>query len=132
MKEHGNSGKNAAEEQKRQLVSALFDRAEDALRNKKDRQEAIRCYTEAIAVAPDRADAYFKRGSVYLILKQYDAAIADFNEAIRRGLRNVGVYLHRGFAHYDSKTHLWCNKCGAYSERLTSPFVEGETPFPNT
>ncbi|MGB3534956.1 MAG: trypsin-like peptidase domain-containing protein [Microcoleaceae cyanobacterium] len=38
-------------------------------------------YTEAIRLNPGYADAYYNRGLAYLTLKQYDRAMADFQQA---------------------------------------------------
>ncbi|NOT03907.1 MAG: tetratricopeptide repeat protein [Anaerolineales bacterium] len=62
--------------------------------------EAIRCYTKAISLKPDFAEAFISRGAVYGEKRDLDSAILDFNEGIRlqpdsaRAYNNLGVALH--------------------------------------
>lgn len=47
--------------------------------------EAISCFTSAIELAPDFADAYCSRSEVYRLVGKYDQAIHDSTTAIRIG-----------------------------------------------
>ena len=51
--------------------------------DKKQYDEAIKDYTEAIRLDPNYAWAYNNRGNVYYSKKDYDRAIADYDEALR-------------------------------------------------
>jgi tetratricopeptide (TPR) repeat protein len=67
-----------------------------------DFDEQIRCYSEAIRLKPDYADAYYNRGNAYHNKQDYDRAIADYNEALRIKPDYAEAYVGRGLA-YDNK-----------------------------
>lgn len=52
--------------------------------NKREPEEAVKHYTEAVLLDPDYARAYVNRGIVYYDLKKYKDAIKDYREAIER------------------------------------------------
>ncbi len=52
-----------------------------------------------IAFAPELPRSYFERGLTYYHGKQYDLAIADFSEAIRRKPQLAAAYQARGMAY---------------------------------
>ena len=66
---------------------------------RKDYDEAISNYNEAIRLSPNDADAYFKRGNAYYDKKDYEKAINDYNEAIRLDPNHAKVYYYRGLAY---------------------------------
>jgi tetratricopeptide (TPR) repeat protein len=57
---------------------------------------ALHTYTEAIQLAPDRAEAYIHRGMVRYSLKQYQDALADFIQAQQRDPDMALLYNDRG------------------------------------
>lgn len=67
--------------------------------NGADPDEKIRCYTEAIRLKPDDADAYTRRGSTRDGKGDRDGAVADYTEAIRLKPDYGGAYYSRGAAH---------------------------------
>ena len=58
--------------------------------------EQIRCYTEAIRLNPDFAEAYIDRGIVLKWQGKQAEAIKDFNEAIRLKPDDADAYIDRG------------------------------------
>ena len=62
--------------------------------------EKIHCYTEAIRLKPDYADAYTNRGVVRYHKGDLDGAIKDYNEAIRLKPDDADPYANRGVARY--------------------------------
>jgi tetratricopeptide (TPR) repeat protein len=79
----------------------LLLRGEKSYRNG-DFNAAIRCFTEAIRLKPEFADAYRDRGMAYEKKDDHDKAIADYNEAIRLRPHYAAAYDSRGNA-YDNK-----------------------------
>ena len=65
-------------------------------------QPAIENFSKAIRTETGYADAYFKRGGIYTILKQYQNAIEDLNKAIKLKPDNEQFYTARGLAYYGS------------------------------
>jgi len=68
---------------------------------KGDYDNAIADYTEAIRLDSNYAEAYNKRGDVYLVIKRdNDSAIADYTEAIRLNPNKTEAYLGRGASYF--------------------------------
>jgi tetratricopeptide (TPR) repeat protein len=65
--------------------------------------EEIHCYTEAIRLKPDYADAYCSRGVARYHKKDLDGAIKDYTEAIRLKPDHVEAYYNRGVARRNKK-----------------------------
>src|SRR6266487_10178 len=68
-----------------------------------DPDEKIHCYTEAIRLKPDFADAYYNRGLARYDKKDLDGAIKDYTEALRLKPDYATAYNNRGLARYDKK-----------------------------
>jgi tetratricopeptide (TPR) repeat protein len=64
----------------------------------KEFDAALREFNEAIDTAPDRGEAYFRRGCVYQATGQNALALADFDQAIERDPQLAAAYLHRAEA----------------------------------
>lgn len=60
---------------------------------------AIEEYTEAIALDPELAEAYFNRGSAYSDIDEIDRAIADYGQVIVLLPQDAEAYLNRGGAY---------------------------------
>jgi tetratricopeptide (TPR) repeat protein len=90
---------------------------------RKNYDQAIADYTEAIRVDPKYRDSYYRRGLAYHEGKQdYDHAIADYNEVIRLDPNFAFAFLNRGQA-YAGK--------GQYDRAITD-FNEAIRLDPNT
>lgn len=66
--------------------------------DEKNYEEAVSYFTKAIKLAPYESSTYMNRGVAYYRLKKCDEALADFNDAIRRGLKSA-VYTNMAYAH---------------------------------
>jgi len=64
-----------------------------------DLDEKINCFSEAIRLKPDYAEAYYYRGEVSNEKNEYDSAIKDFSEAIYIKPDYADAYANRGKAH---------------------------------
>jgi tetratricopeptide (TPR) repeat protein/MinD-like ATPase involved in chromosome partitioning or flagellar assembly len=71
--------------------------------DKKNFDEAIKKYTEAIRLDPSYAIAYYGRGRAYLGKERFDEALADFNEAIRLDANYVKAYVGRGDVYWQKR-----------------------------
>jgi tetratricopeptide (TPR) repeat protein len=72
---------------------------------KKDYDNALSDFNEAIRLDPNFALAYKNRGWVRCEKKEYDKAISDFNEAIRLDPNLALAYNNRGGAHLEKKDY---------------------------
>ena len=73
---------------------ALFDLAKNA-EQRGDRQAAIHFYCAALEVRPDSGLCII-RGNAYSEMGNYERAITDYDEAIRRNPENASAYYFRG------------------------------------
>ena len=92
---------------KNSLIKALLDknknpRIADVYKNNADEDydRAIEDYNKAIALDPNYALAYARRGSAYDNKGQYDRAIEDYNKAIALDPNYAAAYNNRGLAYY--------------------------------
>lgn len=69
--------------------------------NSNDSEEQIRCYTEAIRLKPDYADAFNNRGFARYAKGDLDAALKDYNDAIRLNPDFALAFLNRGNVRYN-------------------------------
>jgi tetratricopeptide (TPR) repeat protein len=60
----------------------------------KDFDTAIKDYTEAIRLDPNRGGTYYNRGQAYHFKKDFDKAVKDYTEAVRLdpNLKNAPDY----------------------------------------
>jgi lipoprotein NlpI len=120
------------------LIADAFDRGDDARRM---RESAVADFNTAIAIKADDAAVYVSRGQAYHLNRQYDAAVADFDTAlkldnaaatlIQRGasLRAKGDY-DRAVADYTSALGFDAKAAGLdgwdiYNERGYAQFLAG-------
>ena len=80
-------------------AEAALDRGNASMR-KKQLDQAIAEFSEAIRLQPDYALAYSNRGVAKSRQGRYDAAIADYNQALRLIPNYALAYCNRGFAWY--------------------------------
>jgi tetratricopeptide (TPR) repeat protein len=59
-------------------------------------EQIMQDYTTVIGLNPDFVYAYFNRGNLYGLQKDYKAAIADYNEAVNRNPEFAEDYYNRG------------------------------------
>ena len=100
--------------------------------------EAIHCYSEAIQLEPDFADAYYNRGLAHYYKGDLDGANADYNEAIRFQPELASAYVMRGFLlhkkddlngainDYNAAIRLDPNDANHYSIRATARQYKGD------
>ncbi len=62
--------------------------------------KALEAYTASIGYNEANADVFFLRGETYTALEQYEAAIADYQNAITRFPRYASAYQSLGYAYY--------------------------------
>lgn len=66
---------------------------------KEESDNSVTDYSKAIELAPDSADACYKRGDAYDQMGEYGKAIADYNKAIELNPNNSLTYYNRGLAY---------------------------------
>ena len=70
---------------------------------KKEFDQAIAHYNEAIKLDPKLVKAYNNRGIAYVVKGQFDQGIVDFNKAIELDPNNGKAYNNRAVAYYYKK-----------------------------
>ena len=85
---------------KKQWKSSYFFNRGLAHAAKRQYDDAIKDYGEAIRLRPSHPSAYNNRGNGFGIKGQHDRAIEDFNQAIRLKPRNTIAYFNRGNTFY--------------------------------
>lgn len=80
-------------------LAELHLRQGKALRDRGDFDRALASMTTALSIAPTPA-AYALRGTVQYKQQNWDAAIADYSEAIRRDARNGEALNNRAWTYY--------------------------------
>ncbi|MCW3093222.1 MAG: hypothetical protein JWP81_4291 [Ferruginibacter sp.] len=81
-----------------QTAKELFNNGRE-FQNKKQYDQAIEAYTQAIAIDPNYTFAYNNRGLSYHAKKQYDLSIQDYNKAITIDPSLKMAYNNRGYAY---------------------------------
>jgi tetratricopeptide (TPR) repeat protein len=64
-------------------------------------EEARQALTEAIALAPNRADLYFQLAGLYQAARNNPAAIEILEKALSKGIRSPEVYFALGLSHFN-------------------------------
>lgn len=78
----------------------------EQLYNKKDYRNAIPKFSEAIAVAPTFAPAFYWKGFSHYHLNEYQQAISDFDAAISNGYEKpLEIYRVRWYLYYQAKNY---------------------------
>lgn len=70
----------------------------------KEKEYATACladYDKAISLSPGKADLYYDRGTALSEFYQYDKALVDFDEFIKRSPKDIRGYNGRGLAYFD-------------------------------
>jgi tetratricopeptide (TPR) repeat protein len=83
--------------------AAYYNNRGVAYANKKDYDQAIAKYNEAIRLDPKLAQFYYNRGVAYFHKQEYDKAVNDFSEAIRLDPKDINAYNYRGNVYVDKK-----------------------------
>ncbi|MFC2131602.1 tetratricopeptide repeat protein [Bacteroidota bacterium] len=71
-----------------------------------DLEKAIEYFTKGIEADPDYQIQYSSRGSVYIDMKKYDSAMADFNTAIKLKPNDSKSYNLRALCNLEMKNYL--------------------------
>jgi tetratricopeptide (TPR) repeat protein len=78
----------------------------DDARDTGDWRQAVQYYTCATRLKPDEAEAYRRRGKIYLDrLKYYDLAITDYTRVLEHDPTDPVAFLNRGWAYYNLKQY---------------------------
>ncbi len=88
--------------------------------------DAAQAYSKAIALDPGNAEAFARRGNVFILLRQFSQSANDYKHAValapESGQHQIGLgmalYLDRKFAEADE----------VFARALSSPLAEAEKP----
>jgi tetratricopeptide (TPR) repeat protein len=92
---------------RRRLRALVPRRLKEGRRHQAEKkfEAALREYNEAIQTSPHLAEAYFRRGSLYLTMGEKALALADFGRAVDRDRRYAPAYLQRARMCLESGDH---------------------------
>ena len=82
---------------------------------------ALRCFDEAIAAAPDHAEAHVRRGQALERLKRVDEAVACYDRAIALDRSLTQAYLCKGGAFNQQERYSEALECYEQALRSESP-----------
>jgi tetratricopeptide (TPR) repeat protein len=74
---------------------AGYKNLESTVQEKGDPDEIILIMDNVIGASPNNADAFYNRGTAYLVMEKYDNAISDFNRAIELKPQDLDYYYNR-------------------------------------
>lgn len=77
-------------------TATAFIRRGDAKYSRRDYEDAIADYSEAIRLSPDNAQAYLGRGNAQYALEQYPEALTDYDAALKHDPDYVYAFNGRG------------------------------------
>lgn len=101
------------------VTAMAFNNRAIAFEEKRDYDQAIADFTDAIRLAPDYSRAFYNRGTVYSARQDYEHAIADYSEAIRLNPVYVRALKNRGFAYHAIGDNEHANADLNEADRLT-------------
>jgi tetratricopeptide (TPR) repeat protein len=81
-------------------------------------REAIRVFTQGIAIAPDNPLPYRWRGHRYLSVRELDSAVADLRRGNRLDATNYDIWYHLGVARYVRAEFSAASDAFAHAQRL--------------
>ena len=87
---------NIVGETDKNLAARAWSSAGYLLSEQERTEDAISAYDKAIEMRADYAEAYYKRGTQRISLKQYLLAMNDFDQAIKLNFNAANVYVGRG------------------------------------
>ena len=72
---------------------------------RKDYQNAVSAYTNAINIQPNFAEAYNNRGNCYVILKQFQPALQDLQTAVNYNKVDARIYNNLGNVYLETEDY---------------------------
>lgn len=90
-------------------INELHIKGNMAMRNQ-DTQSALEYFNQVIELAPDFAEGWNKRATVYYLIGDYRASLADITETLKLEPRHFGALSGRGLCYLElEKFHLALN-----------------------
>ncbi|MBV9216329.1 MAG: tetratricopeptide repeat protein [Acidobacteria bacterium] len=77
----------------------------DRAYNQKNFREAADKYGQALAILPNDSAAHYRKGFAHFQLKEYDAALTEFNAALSQGFKPLEIYKVRAFIYNEQKNY---------------------------
>jgi tetratricopeptide (TPR) repeat protein len=81
-------------------INQLYVKGDMAMRNQ-DPQTALEYFSRVIELAPDFAEGWNKRATIYYLMGDYQASLADIEETLKLEPRHFGALSGRGLCYLE-------------------------------
>lgn len=89
-----------------------------ALSQQKNYKNAILEFDNCISQKSNYAEAYFQRGTCYLLLNKHNIALVDFNQALRLDSSLYEAYYNRALAEHAIKNYTFSEADFLYTKAV--------------
>ena len=91
-------------------VEQLLEKADKAV-VRDDLDRALMHINRASEIDPQNSKVFFMRGGIYSACDLFEAALEEFDRAMKRGLKDESVYMNKARAHFGLDQYKLATTC---------------------